>query len=126
MTDELTFRYRHVGRGVPAVEEVPPDRAAFYNPVPYPMVPVRLFRPDGELATLEWAVVDSGADTSVFPDSWLDALAIPRDACRPEGPPGLYGRTPVQPLVYDPGVDAELAGHRLKLAGYFAPTPPEA
>jgi hypothetical protein len=99
----------------------PPVAHGYQSPYGRPLVPIRLFRPgDGQaLPEPEWGLVDSGSDVSLFPMRLAVALGL-----RPEGLPAgpttanhHAGRVPV--LDFEPGIDAELYGHRFKLTGRF-------
>jgi hypothetical protein len=87
---------------------------------PKPMVPLKLFDIYGEPRVFEWAMVDTGADTTCFPISFMHELGIRESQCVPEF--GLTGPGGGVDFWRRPGgIEAELGGYRLRLTASFTP-----
>jgi len=85
------------------------------------MVDITLTGPDEPpLSTM--AVVDSGADGSALPMDLASALGIDLDAdCRSET--GVSSDGDAEHRIYEPGIEVEVYGHRLKIDATFSNTP---
>jgi hypothetical protein len=91
--DPLTFRYRRRD-----------ERC-----LPAPMVPVTLYQPlTGKIACHEWAIVDTGADSTGIPVHIWRTLGIPDDECVPID--GVTWEGGVQARGYPGPLTARVAG----------------
>lgn len=85
-----------------------------------PVVDITIIGPGEPLSTM--AMVDSGADSSALPVSLAAELGIDLDSeCKTEI--GMSSGGDTENRVYRPGLQAEVFGHRFKMAATFSATP---
>jgi hypothetical protein len=85
-----------------------------------PALDVTLITTTGKELPVTSALVDSGADCSMFPIEWAPRLEIDleSDDCR-EDECGTAGG-PITNYIYKPGISALIEGHEHKLAATFS------
>jgi predicted aspartyl protease len=82
-----------------------------------PALDIVLTTIQGNELTSVTALVDSGADCSMFPIEWASKLGIELKDCREEECATAGG--PVAHYVYEPGISAMIEGREHKLAATF-------